>query len=153
MGRTGRKRRGRIVVILTEGREERTYNQSQSNKRSVYKSITSNKNGFCMYPNSPRMLPEGLNPQLHKMHITCGQFDHREGSRRSVRGRRSHSEGRASLIHPQNLIQQDRPTSDGFLSRTEYSLWASTMKLKEHETHPTLKPSTFMSFPSDSTPQ
>ncbi|KAK5599576.1 hypothetical protein CRENBAI_019115 [Crenichthys baileyi] len=153
MGRTGRKRRGRIVVILTEGREERTYNQSQSNKRSVYKSITSNKNGFRMYPNSPRMLPEGLNPLLHKMHITCGQFNHREGSRRSVRGRRSHSEGRASLIHPQNLIQQDRPTTDGFLSRTEYSLWASTMKLKEHETHPALKPSTFMSFPNDSTPQ
>lgn len=56
-----------------------------------------------MYPNSPRMLPEGVNPTLHKMHITCGQFDHRESSRQSVGGRRSHSEGRASLIHPQNL--------------------------------------------------
>ncbi|XP_038134108.1 Fanconi anemia group M protein [Cyprinodon tularosa] len=153
MGRTGRKRRGRIVVILTEGREERTYNQSQSNKRSVYKSITSNKNGFRMYPNSPRMLPEGVNPKLHKMHITCGQFDHREGSRRSIRGRRSHSEGRASLIHPHNLIQQISPKSDGFLSGTEYSLWASTMKLTEDEPHPTLKPSHFMSIPSDSTPQ
>uniref|UniRef100_A0A671VAZ7 ATP-dependent RNA helicase FANCM n=1 Tax=Sparus aurata TaxID=8175 RepID=A0A671VAZ7_SPAAU len=103
MGRTGRKRQGRIVVILAEGREERTYNQSQSNKRSVYKSIISSKNGFHMYPNSPRMMPEGVNPTLHKMHITCGQFDHQENSRRSVRGRRSHSEGRASLIHPQNL--------------------------------------------------
>uniref|UniRef100_A0A672ZVL9 ATP-dependent RNA helicase FANCM n=1 Tax=Sphaeramia orbicularis TaxID=375764 RepID=A0A672ZVL9_9TELE len=105
MGRTGRKRQGRIVVILAEGREERTYNQSQSNKRSVYKSITSNKNGFHMYPNSPRMLPEGVNPTLHKMHITCGQFDHRETSRRSVRGRRSTSEGRTSLIHPQNMSE------------------------------------------------
>lgn len=149
MGRTGRKRQGRIVVILAEGREERvsvdpqtlktrvfvlyiptsqdqssldpteilqtnqtfpmcvpqTYNQSQSNKRSVYKSITSNKSGFHLYPNSPRMLPQGINPTLHKMHITCGQFDHRESGRRSVRGRRSHLEGRASLIHPQNLSE------------------------------------------------
>ncbi|XP_014403676.1 PREDICTED: Fanconi anemia group M protein isoform X2 [Myotis brandtii] len=40
MGRTGRKRQGRIVVILAEGREERTYNQSQSNKRSIYKAIS-----------------------------------------------------------------------------------------------------------------
>lgn len=148
MGRTGRKRQGRIVVILAEGREERvsvdprtlksqvctlcspksrseftgprrdppngpnqtytlcvpqTYNQSQSNKRSVYKSITGNKSGFHLYPNSPRMLPQGINPSLHKMHITCGQFDHRESGRRSVRGRRSLLEGRASLIHPQNL--------------------------------------------------
>lgn len=82
-----------------------TYNQSQSNKRSVYKSIIGNKSGFHMYPNSPRMMPEGVNPTLHKMHITCGQFDHQESSRRSVRGRRSHSEGRASLIHPQNLSE------------------------------------------------
>ncbi|XP_022052530.2 Fanconi anemia group M protein isoform X2 [Acanthochromis polyacanthus] len=153
MGRTGRKRQGRIVVILAEGREERTYNQSQSNKRSVYKSITGNKSGFHMYPNSPRMLPDGVNPKVHKMHITCGQFDHRESSRRSVRGRRSHSEGRASLIHPQNLIELQSATSDGFLSSAEYSLWASTMKLEEHEAHPTLRQSHFMSIPSAPPPQ
>ncbi|XP_049917156.1 Fanconi anemia group M protein [Epinephelus moara] len=153
MGRTGRKRQGRIVVILAEGREEKTYNQSQSNKRSVDKSIIGNKNGFHMYPSSPRMLPEGVNPTLHKMHITCGQFDHRENSRRSVRGRRSHSEGRASLIHPQNLIRQGSATSDGFLSSAEYSLWASTMRLEEDEAHPTLKQSHFVSLPSDVPPQ
>ncbi|XP_045918056.1 Fanconi anemia group M protein isoform X3 [Micropterus dolomieu] len=153
MGRTGRKRQGRIVVILAEGREERTYNQSQSNKRSVHKSIIGNKSGFHMYPNSPRMLPEGVKPTLHKMHITCGQFDHRESSRRSIRGRLSHSEGRASLIHPQNLIRQGSATSDGFLSRAEYSLWSSTMKLQEDEAHPILKQSHFMSLPSDQPPQ
>uniref|UniRef100_A0A3Q3EH87 FA complementation group M n=1 Tax=Labrus bergylta TaxID=56723 RepID=A0A3Q3EH87_9LABR len=123
MGRTGRKRKGRIVVILAEGREERTYNQSQSSKNSVYKSIIRNKNGFHMFPNSPRMLPDGVNPTLHKMHITCGQFDHQESGRRSIGRRKSRSEGRASLIHPQNL------------------------------THPTLKPSRFISLPSDPLPQ
>ncbi|KAK5857518.1 hypothetical protein PBY51_010758 [Eleginops maclovinus] len=153
MGRTGRKRQGRIVVILAEGREDRTYNQSQSNKRSVDKSIIGNRNGFHMYPNSPRMLPEGVNPTLHKMHITCGQFDHQESNKRSVRGRRSHSDGRVSLIHPQNLIRPGSSTSDGFLSSAEYSLWAATMKLGEDEAHPTLKPSRFVSIPSDPTPQ
>ncbi|CAK6978036.1 Fanconi anemia group M protein, partial [Scomber scombrus] len=153
MGRTGRKRKGRIVIILAEGREERTYNQSQSNKRSIYKSIVGKKSGFHMYPNSPRMLPEGVNPTLHKMHITCGQFDHQENSRRSIRGRRSHSEGRASLIHPQNLIRQGSAMCNGFLSSTEYSLWASSMRLEEDEAHPTLKQSHFMSLPSDPPPQ
>ncbi|XP_011488592.1 Fanconi anemia group M protein isoform X2 [Oryzias latipes] len=153
MGRTGRKRQGRIVVVLAEGREERTYNQSQSNKRSVYKSITGNKNGFHMYHNSPRMLPEGLNPSLHKMYITCGQFDHRESSRRSGRGRRSHSEGRGSLIHPQSLIQHRSTASDGFLSSVEYSVWETTMKLGEHEAKPILKESHFLSIPSDPPPQ
>ncbi|XP_060919558.1 Fanconi anemia group M protein [Labrus mixtus] len=153
MGRTGRKRKGRIVVILAEGREERTYNQSQSNKNSVYKSIIGNKNGFHMYPNSPRMLPDGVNPTLHKMHITCGQFDHQESGRRSIGRRKSRSEGRASLIHPQNLMRQGSATSDGFLSSTEYSLWASTMRLEDDEAHPTLKPSRFMSLPGDPPPQ
>lgn len=141
MGRTGRKRQGRIVVILAEGREERIYNQSQTNKRSVYKSIISNQSAFNMYPNSPRMLPEGLNPTLHKMHITCGQFDPQESNRHSVKGRPSSTEGRASLIQPRR--------SDGFLNSTEYSLWASTMKLKEDEAHPTLPPSHFLSLPID----
>nr|XP_061824249.1 Fanconi anemia group M protein homolog isoform X1 [Nerophis lumbriciformis] len=147
MGRTGRKRQGRIVVILAEGREERTYNQSQNNKRSIFKSIVSNKRGFHMYPNSPRMLPDGINPTLHKMHITCGQFDHGESSRRSVRGRRSHTKGRASLIGPQNLNCQDSTASGGFLSSTEYSQWASNMKLAEDEAHPILRQSHFVSLP------
>ncbi|XP_055086895.1 Fanconi anemia group M protein [Periophthalmus magnuspinnatus] len=148
MGRTGRKRQGRIVVILAEGREERTYNQSQSNKRSVHKSITSNHRDFSMYPHSPRMLPDGVNPILHKMHIVCGQFDPRESSRRS-KGRRSSAEGRASLIHPHSLMQQVTSISDGFLNSTEYSVWASTMKLNEDEAHPVLKPSHFLSFSTD----
>ncbi|XP_054651413.1 Fanconi anemia group M protein isoform X2 [Dunckerocampus dactyliophorus] len=149
MGRTGRKRQGRIVVILAEGREERTYNQSQSNKRSVLKSIVGNKSGFHMYPNSPRMLPDGVNPTLHKMHITCGQFDHRESRRRSVRGRRSHIEGRASLIHPYNLNCEEGAASGAFLSSTEYSLWASSMRLAEDEAQPTLRQSHFVSLPCD----
>ncbi|KAM9842931.1 Fanconi anemia group M protein [Aulostomus maculatus] len=153
MGRTGRKRQGRIVVILAEGREERTYNQSQSNKRNVFKSIVGIKNGFHMYPNSPRMLPEEVIPTLHKMYITCGQFDHHDSSRRSFKGRRSRSEGRTSLIHPQNLNCQESAMRSGFLSSSEYSLWASSMKLQEDEAHPTLKQSHFMSLPHDASPQ
>ncbi|XP_061651726.1 Fanconi anemia group M protein [Phyllopteryx taeniolatus] len=154
MGRTGRKRQGRIVVILAEGREERTYNQSQSNKRSLLKSIMGNKSGFHMYPNSPRMLPDCITPTLHKMHITCGQFDHRESNRRSSRGCRSHTQGRVSLIHPQNLICQEGAVSGGFLSSTEYSVWASTMRLAEDETQPVLRQSSrFMSLPHDGTAQ
>lgn len=148
MGRTGRKRQGRIVIILAEGREERTYNQSQSNKRSVYKSIISNHGGFSMYADSPRMLPDGVNPTLHKMHITCEQFDTRERNRRS-KGRRSSAEGRPSFIHPHNLVQQGTSVSDGFLTAAEYSDWASTMKLDEKEAHPVLKPSHFLSLPTD----
>ncbi|NXX19295.1 FANCM protein, partial [Podargus strigoides] len=74
MGRTGRRRQGRIVVILAAGREERTYNQSQSNKRSIHKAISGNKM-LHFYQHSPRMVPEGINPKLHKMFITAEKYE------------------------------------------------------------------------------
>ncbi|KAI1237430.1 hypothetical protein IHE44_0013503 [Lamprotornis superbus] len=70
MGRTGRRRHGRIVLILAQGREERTYNQSQCNKRSINKAISGNKT-LRFYQHSPRMVPEGINPKVHKMFITA----------------------------------------------------------------------------------
>ncbi|XP_053701979.1 Fanconi anemia group M protein [Synchiropus splendidus] len=150
MGRTGRQRHGRIVVILTEGREERTYNTSQSNRRSVVKSIV-NRSGLHMYPSSPRMLPEGLRPVLHKMYITSGQFVQRSSSvsRRSSRGRRSHSEGQSSLIHPRNLVDAESPLYG--LSTLEYSDYTATMKLGEQEAQPTLETSHFLSLPQEPT--
>uniref|UniRef100_A0A8D0G9V0 Helicase C-terminal domain-containing protein n=1 Tax=Sphenodon punctatus TaxID=8508 RepID=A0A8D0G9V0_SPHPU len=74
MGRTGRQRQGRIVVLLTEGREERTYNQSQSNKKSIYKAISENK-ALHFYQHSPRMIPEGLEPKMHRMYITPAVYE------------------------------------------------------------------------------
>nr|XP_046222365.1 Fanconi anemia group M protein isoform X2 [Oncorhynchus gorbuscha] len=159
MGRTGRKRQGRIVVILAEGREERTYNQSQSNKRRVYKSIVGNSHSFHMFPHNPRMMPDGVHPALHKMHITCGQFDHRESSGRLVggwRGRRSHSlEGqRESLILPHDLVgHQESVKKDGFLSPSELTHWESTMKLGEGEAPPILRRSRFLSKQEGSPPR
>jgi Fanconi anemia group M protein len=37
MGRTGRKREGRIVVLVTEGAEERKYNTSLLSKKAINK--------------------------------------------------------------------------------------------------------------------
>ncbi|XP_028981524.2 Fanconi anemia group M protein [Esox lucius] len=146
MGRTGRKRRGRIVVILAEGREERTYNQSQSNKRSVYRSIVGNSHSFKMYPLSPRMLPDEVRPALHRMHITCGRYAPQEsGGERCVAGRRSHSSERRGRV-------DESEKDDGFLSPSEHAHWEATMKLTEDEPRPTLRRSRFLSLQEASPP-
>ncbi|KAG9336421.1 hypothetical protein JZ751_002768, partial [Albula glossodonta] len=150
MGRTGRHRQGRIVVILAEGREERTYNQSQINKRSVYKAIMGKKQSFRMFPHCPRMLPEGVNPTLHKMFITCGQFEHRETGRRSSKGRKSIAEAQESFFP---RAQYDSVKEDGLLSPRELSLWSSTMRLGADEPQPELSHSYFLSIASDAPPQ
>eukprot|EP00072_Mus_musculus_P068655 XP_017170418.1 PREDICTED: Fanconi anemia group M protein homolog isoform X5 [Mus musculus] len=91
MGRTGRKRQGRIVVILAEGREERTYNQSQSNKKNIYKAISGNRQVLRLYQGSPRMVPDKINPELHKMYITHGVYEPEKA--RSVQRRPFSSRG------------------------------------------------------------
>ncbi|XP_051723833.1 Fanconi anemia group M protein-like isoform X3 [Ctenopharyngodon idella] len=149
MGRTGRRRQGRIVVILAEGREERTYNQSQSNRRSINKSIMGNKHSFQMFPHSPRMLPAGVTPTLHKMHISCGQFEHRDAGRRSTKGRRS------SLNLQMMGGEQTCVKDDGFLSAAEEAVWTSTMRLSEDEAQPVFRPSSLLTFsdqPSEQEP-
>ncbi|XP_041927381.1 Fanconi anemia group M protein isoform X5 [Alosa sapidissima] len=155
MGRTGRRRQGRIVVILAEGREERTYNQSQSNRRSVNRSILENNRSFHMFPNSPRMLPDGLTPTLHKMHITCGQFEARDTSQRASKGRKSVAGGRESLVHPSTVVRgpEESQRRDGFLTPAEFSLWASTMRLSDDEPQPMLPQTHFLSLSTDAPPQ
>ncbi|XP_052437420.1 Fanconi anemia group M protein isoform X1 [Carassius gibelio] len=135
MGRTGRRRQGRIVVILAEGREERTYNQSQSNRRSINKSIMGNKHSFQMFAHSPRMLPAGVTPTLHKMHISCGQFQHRPVK-----------SGRSSLARQINGGEQKCVKDDGFLTAAEEAEWMTSMRLSSDEPQPVFRPSTFLTF-------
>ncbi|TRY83570.1 hypothetical protein DNTS_016277 [Danionella cerebrum] len=145
MGRTGRRRQGRIVIILAEGREERTYNQSQSNRRSITRSISGRQQNFRMFGESPRMIPTGVSPSLHMMNIRCGQFEVREpeGRTRKVKGQRSEL----------RLNETDQPSlkQDGFLSPTEAAIWSSRMRLSEDEAQPLLTRSTLLSFPDQQT--
>ncbi|XP_073433877.1 Fanconi anemia group M protein isoform X2 [Dendrobates tinctorius] len=117
MGRTGRKRQGRIVVILCQGREERTYNQSQCNKRSIYKAIMGNTD-LHLHQQSPRMVPEGINPTVHKMFITQGAFDGRDGN--------SSKERRSGVTHHSTK-------DDAFLTNTEFEIWDRLYHLKESD--------------------
>ncbi|CAG5134268.1 unnamed protein product, partial [Candidula unifasciata] len=70
MGRTGRKRQGRIVMLVTEGKEEQIYNQSLYSKKTIHKAILNAAKSLHFYPDNPRMLPSSVTPQCHKMHIT-----------------------------------------------------------------------------------
>ncbi|XP_067847954.1 Fanconi anemia group M protein [Heptranchias perlo] len=134
MGRTGRKRQGRIVVLLAEGREERTYNQSQCNKRSIYKTILGNKS-FHLYTNSPRMVPNGLNPVAHKMHITTGEYESSNVSRHSSKqGRKSSIALSGSFIYRRSsVIKQTKSKEDGLLTPEEFEIWDRKFRLKNDD--------------------
>ncbi|NXF54019.1 FANCM protein, partial [Oceanites oceanicus] len=118
MGRTGRRRQGRIVVILAEGREERTYNQSQCNKRSIHKAISGNKM-LHFYQHSPRMIPQGINPKLHKMFITAEKYEP-SSSRMLSKERRSSQ-------------KQIHCHENWCLSPEEFEIWDRLYRIKESD--------------------
>jgi len=74
MGRTGRKRSGRVVQLLTRGAEEQAYKKSLSTQKSVSKAVTKGGDKFRMYEDSPRMVPTDCQPQLRREHIDVGRF-------------------------------------------------------------------------------
>ncbi|KAL6059513.1 hypothetical protein STEG23_011186, partial [Scotinomys teguina] len=122
MGRTGRKRQGRIVVILAEGREERTYNQSQSIKRNIYKAVSGDRHTLHLYKGSPRMVPDKINPELHKMFITPGLYEPEKS--RNVQ-RKSVSSRGGMKAAPSN--------KDGLLSEEELNLWTRLYRLGDSD--------------------
>jgi hypothetical protein len=70
MGRTGRKREGRVVFLLTEGKEERDHIKSQDAYEKIQKKIASGNDFEFNLDNSPRILPREYQPDCIKQHIT-----------------------------------------------------------------------------------
>nr|XP_042714031.1 Fanconi anemia group M protein isoform X3 [Chrysemys picta bellii] len=132
MGRTGRKRKGRIVVILAEGREQRTYNQSQSNKKSIYKAISENKM-LHFYQQSPRLIPEGINPKLHKMFITPAVYEPNNSRSLSKERRSSSLQHKSALFSMGASTKQTDSRENWFLTSEEFEVWNSLYKLKESD--------------------
>jgi hypothetical protein len=67
IGRTGRNRQGRIIMLLTEGKEEHIYRKNQAAYKNVQKSMISEVTRATLYRDNPRMLPLNCRPVLRKM--------------------------------------------------------------------------------------
>ena len=70
MGRTGRKRSGRVVLLLTEGKEVQTLNQAISKKDSLNSKVLESSNiSSSLYQSSPRMVPANITPECRSIYI------------------------------------------------------------------------------------
>ncbi|XP_041266465.1 Fanconi anemia group M protein isoform X2 [Onychostruthus taczanowskii] len=132
MGRTGRRRHGRIVVILAQGREERTYNQSQCNRRSIHKAISGNKT-LHFYQHSPRMVPEGINPKVHKMFITAEKREQSSSRLLSKERRCSSLQHKSALSACVTGQKQMNSHGSWCLSPEEFEIWDRLYRIKESD--------------------
>ncbi|XP_044745496.1 Fanconi anemia group M protein homolog [Coccinella septempunctata] len=70
MGRTGRKREGQVVILVTEGREQQTLNDCLFHKNNMKSWAGSTELMKQFFVESPRMVPKEIHPKCMKMQIT-----------------------------------------------------------------------------------
>lgn len=71
MGRTGRKRAGSVLVLVTEGKEQQTLKDCLIHKNNISAHVLGSvqlKNS--LYRQSPRLVPDDLQPRCEKLFIT-----------------------------------------------------------------------------------
>ncbi|CAI5710062.1 unnamed protein product [Hyaloperonospora brassicae] len=73
MGRTGRKRVGRVIILVTEGEEQKKLARSASAAKTVSRALTTFKSKF-KYSRCPRMLPAGVCPKLRELEMNIPTF-------------------------------------------------------------------------------
>ncbi|XP_015792090.1 Fanconi anemia group M protein homolog [Tetranychus urticae] len=69
MGRTGRAREGRIIVLATAGKEEEAFNDSVYNRKRVATNLLSGIKQEDLFQGNIRLYPKGLKPNCRKLHL------------------------------------------------------------------------------------
>lgn len=69
MGRTGRKRDGHVLVLLTQGKEEDNYKRAWDDYRFIQNEIESGNKFIYHHDQSPRILPRVIVPVVDKQYI------------------------------------------------------------------------------------
>lgn len=69
MGRTGRKRAGKIVLLLMRGKEEDSYKKSKDNYEQMQRMISSGSRFTFRHDLSARIIPRDVKPEVEKRFI------------------------------------------------------------------------------------
>ena len=69
MGRTGRKRAGKIVLLLMRGKEEESYVKAKDNYEKMQEKIARGSDFNYHEDRSPRILPREVNPRVDKRQV------------------------------------------------------------------------------------
>ena len=80
IGRTGRKRDGRVVVLVSEGSEERDYKTCLYQVKVINRELQDKTRlEHVLFTNPPRMIPRGLTPVCHHMKMIVRDWEARAG--------------------------------------------------------------------------
>ncbi|KAG8759890.1 3'-5' DNA helicase [Serendipita sp. 396] len=80
-GRTGRKKAGKVEVLLTKGREDSNWEKATDAYKQVQQSIVQGID-LELYGDVPRLLPDGVEPQCVEKTMECIPYEREEAKSR-----------------------------------------------------------------------
>ncbi|KAK7024488.1 hypothetical protein SK128_010800, partial [Halocaridina rubra] len=138
MGRTGRKREGRIVVLVTAGKEEQMYNQSQYQKKYINSALADQKKiSQYLFTNCAQLIPPGLTPTCQKLHMTRNEWDSKPKSVRKRNALTSFSSKTSSACTSSSLHK----VKQSLLSEEERHWWKETLWVPQSDIKTVPQPS------------
>lgn len=75
MGRTGRKRAGSVLILVTEGKEQQTLKDCLIHKNNISTHVLGSRHlKQNLYADNPRLVPAHLTPRCEKIFITVTEM-------------------------------------------------------------------------------
>ncbi|KAI9597587.1 hypothetical protein BDF19DRAFT_433851 [Syncephalis fuscata] len=125
MGRTGRHRQGRIVMLLTEGKEASRYSKSQAMYKNVQRAIM-DPDRIRMCPGNPRILPGTVKPRCDLKIIYSAESNINENTTSSNSNMNSSSSTSSMLDRVERYTRgttNKKGDKDPYLSEIEEEEW------------------------------
>ena len=112
MGRTGRARDGRVVILASEGKEEKTFHQMEQSKNRIARALKAAGGGgmFAFYRHSPRMIPSDVTPTLEVVDMRRADTTNPSGG--TAAAQRAPSTAASSARHsrpPASAASKEKP--------------------------------------------
>ncbi|XP_033244408.1 Fanconi anemia group M protein isoform X3 [Drosophila miranda] len=117
IGRTGRKKNGEVVMLVTEGREHQVLkdvlaNKDQTNKKLLNSSVVR----MSLYANNPRMVPSQFQPKCEEKHMEAAAVEEKPKLKPSAKAKEPKKRKETNVTLHKFLKQSSHPSeSQGIL--------------------------------------
>jgi ATP-dependent DNA helicase MPH1 len=142
IGRTGRKRLGKVTLLLMRGKEENDYAKAQDNYTYIQQTIADDSKYSYRDDQSPRILPRGIRPVVDKRVIEI-PIENSQPIDLNEKGRRAKGKGKTK--RPPKKFHMPDGVRTGFTT-------AAKLGISDDEDDETAKPAPKKKTPAKRTP-
>ncbi|KAH8416002.1 hypothetical protein KR222_006323 [Zaprionus bogoriensis] len=136
IGRTGRQKRGAVVMLVTEGREQQMLKEVLAQKDQLNRKLLSSSALLkrALYEHSPRLVPPQFNPKCEQRHMESTAVRQTPTPKSKSKGKSKDKEKAVSSVRSHDLRNFFKQTQDKFLEEAPaYKASAATQQLLQQQ--------------------